>query len=279
MPKKFTLSHKQADKHLLYQWSVQDPEQEIEFSIEQYKKRRGRSPRILREDFCGTAIVCGHWVKGHRQRQAIGLDLDRETLDWALEHNIKPLGAAAARVDLRQADVRTVTSPKADVVHAMNFSYFIFYPLAELIEYFRAVRASLAPGGIFILDCYGGWESQQILKEKRTVECEAGTFGYVWNQADFDPITNRTLCHIHFEFKGGLRWKKAFTYDWRLYTPAEIQDALSAAGFHDIQIFWDHSEDEETNDFRPTMRAENSAGWIAYVVADGQPPSQNGKRR
>ena len=277
MPKKYTLSRKKADRHLLYQWSVQDPEQEIDFILAQYKKRnhRSRSPKILREDFCGTALVASQWVKGHPDRRSLGLDLDEATLEWGRQHNIAPLGKDADRVDLRQRDVRTVTQPKADVVAAMNFSYFVFYPVSELIKYFRFVRRSMAPGGIFILDCYGGWESQQVMRERRTIEAPEGTFGYFWDQADYDPINNRTLCHIHFEFKGNHRWKKAFTYDWRLYTLPEIRDALTAAGFINVQVFWDYEEDEDLSDYRPAPTAENSAGWIAYIVADCAAASGN----
>ncbi len=267
---KFTLSHRNVDKHLLYQWSVQDPDQEIEFAVAQYKRRRRRKPRVLREDFCGTALVASRWVQGHPKRTAIGLDLDRETLDWAWLHNIDPLGKDAKRVDLRQQDVRSATKPKADVVQAMNFSYSVFYPLSELVIYFRAVRRSLAEGGIFILDCYGGWEAQQVVKEERDVECDAGKFGYVWDQADYNPIDNRTTCHIHFKFKGKERWDKAFTYEWRLYSPAEVSDALEMAGFSNVEVFWDIEDDEELNDYQSTKRAENTPGWIAYIVADAE---------
>ncbi len=280
MAAKYTLRSDGADRFRLYEWSVQDPELEVEFIDEQYRKRRGRAPRILREDFCGTSLITCRWVQGHPERRAIGLDLDRATLDWALDNNVRPLGDDAKRIDLRQKDVRSVTSPKADAVAAMNFSYFVFSPVAELVKYFRCVRRSLAPGGIFVLDCYGGWESQQVQEEYRKIESPAGTFGYVWDQADYDPINNRTLCHIHFVFKGGKRLEKAFTYDWRLYSPAEVRDALLAAGFTNIEIFWDHDEDEESSDYRPTRRAENRAGWIAYVVADTSPPNyrSNGRR-
>ncbi len=271
MTKKFTLPRKKADKFQLYQLSVQDPEQEIEFAVTQFKRRFGRAPRILREDFCGTALVASKWVQGHPKRRSIGLDLDRPTLDWALQQNVEPLGPDAKRVDLRQMDVRTVTRPKADVVSAMNFSYYIFSPLAELIKYFRIVRRSLAHEGIFVLDTYGGWESQQLLKERRTIESPEGNFGYVWDQADYDAINNRTVCHIHFEFKSRKRWNKAFTYDWRLYTPAEVRDALMAAGFSNVEIFWDFEEDEDGSDFRPAKRADNTAGWIVYVIADNRP--------
>jgi SAM-dependent methyltransferase len=278
MPKKYTMSRKKADKHLLYQWSVQDVDEELEFAAEQHRKRSGRTAKVLREDFCGTALAACHWVQRHPNRRAIGLDLDRETLDWALEHNVKPLGKAAERVDLRQKDVRSVTIPKADIVLAMNFSYYVFFPLAELIRYFREVRRSLTPGGIFILDSYGGWESQQILREQRKVDSPEGSFGYVWDQAEYDPINNRTLCHIHFKFKNGKTWEKAFTYDWRLYTPAETRDALTAAGFENVDIFWDHDENDETSDYRPTRNAENTPGWIAYIIADN-PAGANGKAR
>jgi SAM-dependent methyltransferase len=270
MAKKYSLSRKNADKHLLYQWSVQDPDLEVEFAAEQYRKRRGRKPLILREDFCGTALVAREWVKGNPKRRVIGLDLDEQTLQWARRHNIEPLGKDAARVDLRLRDVRSVTSPKADIIAAMNFSYYIFFPLTELTNYFRFVRRSLAPGGIFILDCFGGWKSQQIQSEQCTVKCPDGTFGYVWDTADYDPINNRVLCHIHFEFKNGKRWKNAFTYDWRLYTPAEVRDALTAAGFSNIQVFWDFEDDKDHSDYRPAQRAKNAAGWITYIVADGE---------
>ncbi len=269
MSKKYTLSKKNADIHKLYEWSVQDPDQEITFGLERFRQRRGKEPRIWREDFCGTALVASRWVKDHPERYSIGLDLDQDTLDWALKHNVAPLGKDAERVDLRKEDVRVFTEPKADIISAMNFSYFVLFPLSELAEYFSAVRRSLSPDGIFILDCYGGWESQQIVKEKRFVEGPEGSFGYIWHQADYDAVNNRTLCHIHFDFKKGKRWRKAFTYDWRLYTPAEVRDALTMAGFARIETYWDFEKDENACDYRPAIRAQNTPGWIAYIVAEG----------
>ena len=271
MAKKYTLPRKRADKFSLYELSVQDSAFEVELAVQQYKKRRGTRPRILREDFCGTAANACRWVQDHPEARAIALDLDQPTLEWARKHNVEPLGKAAERVELRQRDVRTVTSPKADVVQAFNFSSYLFYPLPELLTYLRCVRRSLAPGGIIMLDGYGGWDSQRPLSERRTVKSPAGTFGYVWEQADFNPIDNRALCHIHFEFKNGKRWKRAFTYDWRMYSPVEVCDALRATGFHNIEVLWDFEEDDEFCDYRPASQVENCPGWLAYVVADGRP--------
>lgn len=270
MSKKFTLSRKRADKHRLYQLAVQDPPFEVEFALKHYKKRRGRSPELLREDFCGTAAVACEWVRTHASRRAIGLDLDQPTLEWARAHNVAALGAAADRVDLRCQDVRSVTSPKADVIQAFNFSSYLLFPQPTLVQYLKLARRSLAPGGIFMIDGYGGWESQQVMKEHRTIESPEGTFGLVWDQAAFNPVQNRALCHIHFEFKGGKTWKRAFTYDWRMYSPPEICDALEAAGFHNIEVFWDFADSEKTSDFRPAsnVKVENCPGWIFYVIAD-----------
>ena len=127
MAKNSALPRKGADKNLLYEWSVQDAEDAIEFTVEQYEKRRGRPPENPAEDFCGTALVACQWVKGHPERRAIGLDLDGATLKWPRWHNMKPLGRDRERVELRQC-AKTVTDPKADVVQAFNFSVL---PLAS----------------------------------------------------------------------------------------------------------------------------------------------------
>ena len=120
MAKKYTLPRKYADKLLLYELSVQDPAFEVEFAVRQYRKRRGRRPLVLREDFCGTALNSCRWVAEHREARAIALDLDRSTLDWEHTHNRAPLAGASKRVDLRHQDVRAVTRPKADVIQALS---------------------------------------------------------------------------------------------------------------------------------------------------------------
>lgn len=201
----------EPDRHQLYQWAVQEADNELLLFDRVYRRRHGRLPRVLREDFCGTGLVACHWAQSGAQRIAYGLDLDAATLAWGRERNVRPLGPAAARIDLRRADVRSVTSPRADVICALNFSYSVFHQPRELVRYLIAARKSLAEGGVVILDAYGGWEAQQEKEEPREVTCPAGTFTYVWHQAAFNPIDNRTLCHIHFEVPGWGRMERAFT--------------------------------------------------------------------
>lgn len=242
---------------------------EIEFMERAFRRRRRKRPLVLREDFCGTAYTACHWVRSHPERRAIGLDLDEGTLEWAKRHNVAALSKEAApRIDLRRKDVRAVTRPLADILCAFNFSYYLFTPLRELTAYFRKARRSLIPGGIIVLDSYGGWESQQIKREPREVKVPEGRFKYVWEQADYNPVDNMALCHIHFEFPDGGRWEKAFTYYWRLYTPAEASDALLDAGFRNVEVYWDLAEDDDSSDYHPTRRGSNCPGWLAYIVAE-----------
>jgi SAM-dependent methyltransferase len=257
-----------ADRHRLYEWSVQNPEFEVTFIDRVFRRRRGRRPLRLREDFCGTALLCATWVKSHKRREAIGLDLDADTLKWARRHNLASLDGNAERVQLMRRDVRSVVKPRCDVACAYNFSYFLMHPLPVLVDYFRNVHDSLKKDGMLFLDCYGGWESQQLVEEPREIESPAGTFTYIWDQAAFNPIDNMATCYIHFEVPGRKRLRKAFKYHWRLYSPPEIRDALTLAGFSASHVYWDRSEDEDVDDYRLAKRAYNTPGWLAYIAAE-----------
>ena len=83
---------KTADPHALYQEAVQCPEVEVKFINRVFKKRFGRKPSVLREDFCGTAILCCEWVKARKANRAVGVDIDDSVLDWGRAHNIAALG-------------------------------------------------------------------------------------------------------------------------------------------------------------------------------------------
>ena len=53
---------KTADKHELYQLSVQSPEPDIAFLRRVYKKHNGRPARHFREDFSGTGLLTAEWI-------------------------------------------------------------------------------------------------------------------------------------------------------------------------------------------------------------------------
>jgi SAM-dependent methyltransferase len=255
-----------ADKHVLYQLSVQAPETEVDFLTTWFKNLRGRKPLSLREDFCGSAILCATWVKSDADRTATGIDIDRRVLAWGKEHNVAPLGDAQDRVTLLRQDVRAPVKQKHDIICAFNFSYWIFKTRDDMRAYFEHVRRGLGKGGVFFLDAYGGWESHQPMKERRRIK---GGFYYIWDQNTFDAITHDVTNYIHFEFQDGTKMPKAFRYDWRFWSLPELQELLREAGFSKVQVYWDTSDDPAEDVYRLRTRAPNQPGWLAYLVAEG----------
>lgn len=271
MPKKsrkFTAA--KADRHELYQLSVQNVDAEIDFVDDTYKELRGRRASRLREDFCGTALSSCEWVRRRSANEAVGVDLDKPTLDWGRTHNVARLPSSAlTRLTLLNKDVLD-PGPKGrrmDIILAMNFSYWIFKHRSTMLRYFASVRESLAPGGLFFMDIFGGYDTMKVQKERRDIE---GKFTYIWDQASYNGVNGDYLCHIHFQFKDGSRMTKAFTYDWRLWTTPEIRDILDEAGFRRSTVYLDGFDDdgEADGDFKPVETCDADPAWIAYIVAE-----------
>lgn len=264
------------DKLALYEASVQGADYDLDFMERIYRRLNGRRFERFREDFCGTALVAAHWALRRPENQAWGVDLDGPTLAWARAHRLARMGEVAKRVTLMRRDVRRVTEPKVDVIAAYNYSYWVFHRRRELLEYFRGVRASLRKGGLFFLTAFGGSEALGTLTEKRAIPASYDAdgerverFTYVWEQKSFNVIDHRLLCHIHFKFRDGTEMKRAFTYDWRLWTVPEVREALAEAGFKHSLVYiegWDEVNDVSDDVFRLRTRFPNQDGWLSIAV-------------
>lgn len=276
------LTARTADRHDLYQRSVQLPSQEIGFLNKVFRGHTGRRPLHLREDFCGTALLCSQWAKSDPQRSALGLDIDRPTLDWGRAHNLSAIGAAAERVTLLEHDVLVPTRRKVEVIGAYNFSYQIFRDRKVLLKYFRAAHRSLTNDGLFVLDALGGAETAGPRVERRRVD---GGWTYIWEQEHYDVINGGFLCHISFEFRDGTALRRAFTYDWRLYSLSELRDVLLEAGFVGVDAYWEGTDAtgrHGSGTFHRVSKADNDPVWNAYLVARKSAPlrgSPDAKRR
>jgi len=254
-----------ADRFDLYQRSVQGPEADIEVFETIFRDLRGRVPRKLREDFCGTGYLSTTWAASDPGRTAVGIDLDGPTLDWGRRHNLAPAGAkVASRIRLLQADVRDGRGPRADVVCALNFSFCVFKQREELRRYFEVAHDRLVRDGLFFTEIYGGSEAVVAVTEERK---EDG-FRVIWDQEVYNPITHETLCHLHFKFRDGSRLDRAFTYDWRLWGVPEIREIMAEAGFAQSRVYWEEVDEdgEGTGEYRATESEENQETWLVYVV-------------
>lgn len=266
MTKQFTALT--ADKYELYQRAVQSAEQDVEFLYETYKDLKGKEPKHLREDFCGTCLLSAHWAKLGDDFTTESYDIDAEPLAWGKQHNLEPLGEVGNRVVQYEEDARVPSRQAPDVRCAQNFSYWIFKTRPEMLDYFKGVYQDLADDGIFVVDLHGGPESHQELEEETEMDDES--FIYVWDQDSINPITGEARLHIHFRFPDATEMTDAFTYDWRLWGLPELRDIFNEAGFKSCECYWEGTdEDGESGDgiFTQTEEGEACLSYVAYLVA------------
>lgn len=257
---------KGADLLELYEQSVQEPESEIDIIDQIWSEQRGREATLLREDFCGTAAISIEWVKRREANEAVGVDLDVPTLEWTRNRLGDRLDdRQLSRIDLIEGNVLSTETKKCDTILATNFSYYIFKTRDAVRDYYKTVLSGLVDDGLFILDAYGGSDSFKEMTEDRDLD----GFTYTWDQNFYDPITGDVTNHIHFKFPDGTKIKKAFTYEWRLWTLPEIRELLLEAGFSNTVVYWEGTEEdtgEGDGEWAVSERGEACEGWVAYIV-------------
>lgn len=298
-----------ADRNDLYQRAVQCVESEIDFVDETFTKLRKRKAALLREDFCGTYHTACEWVRRRPTNVAVGIDLDPNQIAWGTAHNLTTLKPAQqARVLHHQGNVldplpapvaaaaNQLLAPKDrrkggggggggarfDVVLAMNFSYWCFNTRDQMLTYFRAAREALVADGILFMDFYGGADALKEMTERRKIAREPltphrkqagwynGPYTYLWEQERYNPITGLLISHIGFKFPDGSRLKRAFSYQWRLWTLPELRDILHEAGFIKTTVHWegDDAKGGGNGIFTPSEDGDACPSYICYITAE-----------
>jgi SAM-dependent methyltransferase len=266
-----------SDLQELYRWAVQDPRLQVTFLALIHHHGTGRWPRRLREDFAGNAADAVDWLALGGER-AIAVDIDARTLRWGARRARRILGPRADRLQVVEADVRTVGPPRVpsvDVVAALNFSALVLHERRDLFDYFRRVRRGLRAEGVFVMNVFGGPARMRAWRRRRTIRRKAlyaiepppPAFEYIWEQLSFDPLTARLDCRLHFVVRerGRRRIRRnAFRYDCRLWTVPELRDLLREAGFRKVEV-WQHRNRGRGGVFEPTARLKGP-DWVAYVV-------------
>ena len=220
------------DRYELYELCVQSPPE----LVRQLVAIHGGAPRVLGEDFCGTAAISVEWTRRVDGGRAIAVDSDDRTLARNPGHDAIEVVAGDV---VRDTDA---TRHAADVIWAGNFSIGELHTRADLLTYLRHVRSRLEPGGLFACDIYGGesafmvgsFDVEQSLPDGRLVV-------YTWEQRSGDPLTGRVRNAMHFEIRrdGAVEQtlRDAFTYDWRLWGVPELREALAEAGFAAVEVY------------------------------------------
>lgn len=257
------------NKYELYEHSVQEPIAEVDFMRDAYLSLRRRRAKDLREDFCGTFGICCEWVKEGNTHTAVGVDLSREPIAYGKATHLKALTSdQASRIVLLRQNVLHVDSPKVDIICAFNFSYYILKSRSQLLEYFKMVHKSLRKDGIAVFDSFGGTNCMDASLEKRWVKGKGYRFKYMWEQMNFNPIRNEAKYQMHFKLPNGRIMRKAFTYDWRMWSVPEIREVLIDAGFKRTYVYWEGTNRKGEGNGKFRRREEDGACdvWIAYIV-------------
>lgn len=216
------------DKHDLYELCVQSPKDLVPL----LRAIHGGDPRVLGEDFAGTAAVSHLWVE-REGCSAVAVDYDEEALGRRGEH---------PRIAKHLKDVYAVDDP-CDLLFVGNFSIGYLHTRAELVAYLGHARDRLAEsGGVFVCDTYGGESAYTIGGVHRAHPMAGGKLcRYTWEQHAADPTTGMVTNLIHFrvERAGVIEFEleDAFVYEWRLWSIPELRDAMADAGFGETQVY------------------------------------------
>jgi SAM-dependent methyltransferase len=220
----------------LYEWCVTDGPRFARFA----EAVHGRTPRVLREDFSGSAALARAWASAAPDRRAVAVDLDAAVLRRASAPGVRTIRADAARC-----------TAKADLLTATNFPLGYFHERPALVKYLAHARRCLNPRGVFLADLYGGRDAMKPLTIRRRLRGPAGErIEYLWTQVDADPATNLVTDTLSFvvttkskptKSKSGTtktrRFPNAFVYRWRLWSIPELRDAMTDAGFRRLELY------------------------------------------
>jgi len=254
-------------KYRYYEAAVQCFESDIEFLRDNYKKIYNKDPLTLREDFGGTGALACNWVKEGPKNSSWAIDIDPEPIGYGIENHFSTLTKGEKeRMKFMEANVLSKFDFKADVIVAFNFSYFIFKKRKQLLEYFTRVREGLNDQGAFFIDLFGGTEARSELVE----ETEHEDFSYFWDCDNFNPITEECQYYIHFKtHKDNRKYHEVFSYDWRMWSIAELREIMEDAGFSKTIAFWEGDDGDGGGDgeFYKTESAENCESWVTYICA------------
>ncbi|WP_428386903.1 class I SAM-dependent methyltransferase [Mucisphaera sp.] len=269
---------KRPHRLALYTAAVQNPLAEVALIEKVCRHHHLDDPLLLREDFAGTAALATAWVASDPERQAIALDHHAPTTRWAAREAGRILGQRVDDLHLVCADVHELSAPRTQVTAVLNFSICELHTRPALLGYLRHARRCLQKDGVLILDIFGGPGSQLIQTQSQEHAHPAHwatgeptpPFTYHWEQRAFDHASQRIDCRIHFGFDDGSTLKSAFRYDWRLWSPAELPEALEEAGFREVTLWCDRyhaGRNEADNRFRPTNAIPSRHDYIAYLTA------------
>lgn len=267
------------DRFDCYELCVQSPRHVTAF-LHAVASRDGWEPTVLREDFCGTAAVSRRWIEeanamdeAHpwRARQAIAMDLDQDVVALARRSADPTAAIRFFQGDCTAKDPSAESDP-SDLVFVGNFSLGYCHARTTLVRYLKQCHARLrASRGVFACDLYGGPNAFTLGGiHRRHPSRGHETIHYIWQHEEADPATAMVTNSISFEIErdGEIveRLSRAFVYRWRLWSLPELKDAMSDAGFREVEVYTDVNVAPGQKPEPVAVPEDLRKDWVAMVV-------------
>lgn len=255
-----------AQKYALYCEFVQEPSRDIQFLNRIFKKiRKGKIPHKVKEDFCGSFYFSSEWVKSHKKRKAVAVDIDWEPLRQGYHSYYNEMSSDQKnRLTIIQGDVCHKFGDSVDINFASNFSYNCIKERTQLKKYFKSVFENLNSRGIFVMDHFGGADTLMPYLDRIPSKLLGEKWYYEWELKKYNPNTAEALYYIHFSrSKSKREFPRVFTYDWRMWSLQELKDILLEVGFKDVAFYWE--DDRDHFSLKPQGDTSLST-WVVHVV-------------
>lgn len=281
-----------------YECCVQSPRHVVNFLHAVYRLATGDSATILHEDFAGSAAFSRRWVADGLKRadgsRALAIDYDPLALAHARSrataegvpiseppHSPRPGTMTLAQADQTKLPAHLASAP-ADVVFVGNFSIGYLHTRAALLSYLRSAKKRLDAsragfgGGVLVVDTYGGAGAFRLGGLTRTHTGPRGeVIHYHWQHESADPrtnlVTNSISLRVIVNGEQIAEWPRAFVYHWRLWSIAELREAMAEVGFSRSEVFTDVNLPPDA-DAVPIQSADELTGdgredWIVLIAA------------
>ncbi len=182
---------------------------------------------------CGTGTMS--FLLAQRGYELIGVDFSPEMLAIAAEKTVE--GEGEPPIFLCQAMEELDLYGTVDACVCLLDSVNHVTRPDQLRKAFQRVWLFLEPGGLFVFDVHTpahleGLDGGMFLDETEDAYC-------VW-RTDYDP--RRKICTYGmdvFRREGALWRREEEVHEERAYSPAELTDYLTQAGFQDIRQYGD----------------------------------------
>jgi SAM-dependent methyltransferase len=140
---------------------------------------------------------------------------------------------AGVDIELVESDMRDFVRPGAfDLALSLFTSFGYFATREEDLAVLRNVRASLKPGGVFVIDVTS---KEYVVSQRCTTHWEQGPSGEI-EVHHYDVFPGWGRLRVQWLLIEGERARR-FEFQQNLYSGLELAALLERAGFSDVQIF------------------------------------------